>query len=49
MNGMTEAIGSNNHRNLFFEVNKIKGHGNILPACIDDASSDNDICGLFCK
>ncbi len=20
-----------------------------MPACVDDASSDNDICGLFCK
>ncbi len=46
---MAEAIASNNNRNLFFEVNKIKGRGNILPACVDGASSYNDICGLFCK
>ncbi len=38
---ITEAIASNNHHNLFLEVNKIKGRGNILPACVDDASSDN--------
>ncbi len=46
---MAEAIVSNNHCNLFFEVNKIKGRSNILPACVDGASSDNDICALFCK
>ncbi len=46
---MAEAIASNNHHNLFFEFNKIKGCGNILPAFVDGASSDNDICGLFCK
>ncbi len=49
MQRIAEAIASNNHRNLFFEVNKIKGCGNILPACVDGASSDNNICGLFCK
>ncbi len=49
MERMAEAIASNNHRILFFEVNKIKGCGNILPGCVDGASSDNVICGLFCK
>ncbi len=48
MERMAETIASNNHCNLFFEV-KLKGCGNILPACVDGASSDNDICGLFCK
>ncbi len=32
-----------------FEVNKLKGCANNLLACVDSASSDNDICGLFCK
>ncbi len=45
MERMAEAIASNNHRNLFFEVNKTKGHGNILPPYVDGASSNNDICG----
>ncbi len=49
MERMAKVIASNNQHNLFFKVNKIKGHGNILPACVDDASSDNNICGLFCK
>ncbi len=34
MERMAEAMASNNDRNLFFEV-KIKGHGNILAACVD--------------
>ncbi len=49
MEKMTNAIASNNDCNLVFEINKIKGYGNILSACVDDASSDNDICGLLCK
>ncbi len=49
MEKMAEAIASNNHHNLCYEVKKIKEHVNSLPACVDGTSSDNDICVLFCK
>ncbi len=40
MQKMAEALVSNKTRDLFSEASKIKGHNNILPTSVDDASTD---------
>ncbi len=40
---MAEALVSNKTRDLFSEASKFKGHNNILPTSVDEASTDDDI------
>ena len=49
MTKMAQAIERNNHRDLFSEVKKIKGRGSVMPASMDNATNDDDICDVFAK
>ena len=46
---MATAILQSHHRDLWKEVKKIKGWGNIVAASIDGLSDENDIADLFSK
>ena len=46
---MATAILQSNHRDLWNEVKKIKGRGNIVAASIDGLSDENNIADLFSK
>ena len=47
MERMATAILQSNHRDLWKEVKKIKGRGNIVAASIYGLSDENDIVDLF--
>ena len=49
MERMATAILQSNHRDLWNEVKKIKGRGNIVAASIDGLSDENDVADLFSK
>ena len=49
MERMAKAILQSNHGDLWKEVKKIKGRGNIVAANIDGLSDENDIADLFSK
>ena len=49
MERMATAILQSNHRDLWKEVKKIKGWGNIVPTSIDGLNDENDIAELFSK
>ena len=46
---MASAIADNRHRDLWAEVRKIKGNKSFLPGCVDNMSSQIDICEVFAK
>lgn len=47
MEKMADAIVSNNSRNLWQEVKKIKGSRNLVPACIDGINTSDGIAQMF--
>ena len=46
---MATAILQSNHRDLWKEVKRIKGRGNIVAASIYGLNDENDIAELFSK
>ena len=47
MDKMAEAISNNNHRDLYVEVNKIKGRNNKTVPCVDGCCDDETIANNF--